>query len=101
MILMIRASTGSKILWEDLPAILDPGSWIPARIKNDSKMIRMIQGRSHSKDLPNSVLLVYQRLNLVDLWGSTIYIYMYIYVERERERDRETERKREREKERK
>ena len=52
MIRMIRASTGSKIPWEDLPGILDLGSWIQARIKNDSKMIRMIRAGPESKMIP-------------------------------------------------
>ena len=53
---MIRASTGSKIPWEDLPGISDLVSWIPARIKNDSKMSQMIRASTGSKipweDLP-------------------------------------------------
>ena len=52
MIRKIRASTGSKVPWEDLPGILDLGSWIQARIKNDSKMIRMIRAGPESKMIP-------------------------------------------------
>ena len=33
----------STIAQESLPGILDLGSWIQARIKHDSKMIRMIR----------------------------------------------------------
>ena len=36
----------SKIAQESLPGILDLGSWIRARINNDSKMIRMIMIRA-------------------------------------------------------
>ena len=39
----------SKIAQESLPGILDLGSWIRARIKNDSKMIRMIRASTGSK----------------------------------------------------
>ena len=39
----------SKIPGRDSWAILDLGSWIPARIKNNSKMIRMIRASTGSK----------------------------------------------------
>ena len=42
----------SKIAQESLPGILDVGSWIPAQIKNDSNMIRMIRARPESKMIP-------------------------------------------------
>ena len=43
------ADPRSKILGRDSWAILDLGSWIPVRIKNDSKMIRMIRASTGSK----------------------------------------------------